>query len=1572
MCETQHIFQLFNHRGDAAKTLPRCVPEFENAAFNLLTEATNTCGDDGEIEYCVQTGVSSQKSCELCFPDQHSARYLTDFHSEDSQTWWQSDTMLEGIQYPLKVNLTLHLGKAFDITYVRLVFYSPRPESFSIYKRTCEECPWIPYQFYSASCRETYGLPDSEVAPKGEETRSLCTSEYSDISPLRGGNIAFATLEGRPSRFTFDTNPELQEWVTATDLRVTLDRLNTFGDEVFGDPQVLRSYFYAVADIAIGARCKCNGHASECITSTGVDGSRRKVCKCEHNTAGPDCNECLPFYNDAPWARGSERSPHECKPCNCNGFSTRCYFDKELYERSGHGGHCLDCSANRDGPNCERCRENYYQREDHYCVACNCDPTGSRSLQCNSEGKCQCKPGVTGEKCDRCDTNHYDFTVHGCKSCGCSEDGSANNVLNCDPYTGVCECKENVEGKRCRECKPGFFNLDKQNDFGCTPCFCYGHSSECTPAHGYSKYQFESSFTKSAERWLAQDAYHRSVDVQYNPHGQNIEVTAPGDDAIYFLAPDRFLGDQRASYNQLLEFTLRIGDNRAVPTATDIVLEGATGYITNTIFAQRNLIPSTSIQSYKFRLHEHPNYGWQPRLPPRAFISILTNLTAIRIRGTYTGQGVGFLDNVKLETATRGGAGYPALWIEHCECPTGYVGHFCESCAPGYRHSPSHGGPFSPCVPCECNKHAELCELETGRCICEHNTAGDNCESCARGYYGNALSGTPYDCQPCGCPNGGGCIQLDENIIMCVECPIGYTGHRCDFCSDGYFGDPLARFGIATPCQPCECNLNIDTNAIGNCNTTTGECLKCIHNTGGSRCEQCLPGFYGDALALPKGDCKPCQCYPVGTEEGYDLSPICDQISGNCRCKAHVQGRNCDQCEDGYFNIISGEGCLQCNCDAVGSINRTCNINTGQCFCREGVTGLRCDQCEAYRYGFSLDGCKTCDCDYIGSKGLQCDFMGQCPCHDNVEGRRCDRCKENKYDRQRGCINCPDCYNLVQDDVKRHLHKLERLVDILDKIERNPTVIDDENFEEQLKSIEEEIESLLVEAKTGTGDKIAQTLTEIEENIFLAQDIGEDAQFNLTICEENIKLAQFELHNALESLDTEGKEALNRAKQKAKEFGQQSVKMTAIAHEARILSDDLDNNADNIIKTAFEAKNKSIEAYELAKNASDLQRNLTQDIKVMKNDIGNTKLKLVTIKMWAEDVHNKSQQAKTKALLLLNEVNSLTIPNVDVPSLKKQAENTKEEAKRILNETESLLDKSEMLLNEIEEQVVTSEDLLNLGDEQVVETTDLLSDIDSANAKAEKAIVTAKEILHEAMGTFETVSRKESQAVARQALQRIPEIQQVMRTAVNKTLTAELSLNDSKDNADRALATAKRANELANQASETAQKIRNEAEFLHQNASGLKNEAGLMAHRLQNTETEFEKLLGQTVSNETLINEAKDKIGRAGKDTKEATKKVNEIIVDIETIMKNLQGSPNLDDSELNRLEDELVRAERKVHEANLDVMIERLQKEHKQQNMLVEAYSAEVEWLRKEVANIREIANALPDGCFKRVQLEP
>lgn len=36
----------------------------------------------------------------------------------------------------------------------------------------------------------------------------------------------------------------------------------------------------------------------------------------------------------------------------------------------------MDCQANRDGSNCERCKENFFIRSDGYCINCGCDAVG--------------------------------------------------------------------------------------------------------------------------------------------------------------------------------------------------------------------------------------------------------------------------------------------------------------------------------------------------------------------------------------------------------------------------------------------------------------------------------------------------------------------------------------------------------------------------------------------------------------------------------------------------------------------------------------------------------------------------------------------------------------------------------------------------------------------------------------------------------------------------------------------------------------------------------------------------------------------------------------------------------------------------------------------------------------------------------------------------------------------------------------------------------------------------------------------------------------------------------------------
>ncbi|XP_068633205.1 laminin subunit gamma-1 [Battus philenor] len=1583
----------------------RCIPEFENAAFMVQMEATNTCGDNGPKMYCIQTSAGSSsgtRSCDFCQPGQFSSYFLTDLHYEqDNQTWWQSETMKEGIQYPNQVNLTLHLGKAYDITYIRIVFYSPRPQSFAIYKKISEDSDWEPYQYYSVSCRDTYGVLEQRAADLGAETRALCTSEYSDISPLSGGNVVFSTLEGRPSGYTFESSPELQEWVTATDLRISLDRLNTFGDEIFGDTQVLQSYWYAIADVSVGARCKCNGHASICDSIEMPNGSRARSCRCEHNTAGRECERCLDFYNDAPWGRASPNNVHECKACNCNGFSNKCYFDKELYERTGHGGHCMDCAENRDGANCERCKENYFQGSQDICMPCNCNPTGSRSLQCNSEGKCQCKPGVTGDKCDVCAANHFDFTTQGCKPCGCNESGSYVNTPQCDPQSGVCLCKQNVEGKQCKECKPGFFNLDLENEFGCTPCFCFGHSSQCSSAPKYQASELTAHFIRDAEKWGAEDDQKRSVPLMFNANAQNIAVKSKGTEIVYFVASNLFLGDQRPSYNHDLKFSLRLGENRGYPSSQDIILEGARASVSMNIYGQNNPEPSDQIQEYTFRLHEDPRYGWTPTLSNFEYMSILQNLTAIKIRGTYNKGGEGYMMSFKLDTANIGRekGSAPANWVEKCSCPKAYVGDYCEECAPGFKHEPANGGPYSTCIPCDCNGHAHICDTATGFCICKHNTTGSNCELCAKGFYGNAIAGTPDDCKPCPCPKDSGCIQLMDQSIVCTDCPMGYAGPKCEVCADGFFGDPTGQFGPPKPCEECQCNGNVDSNAVGNCNRTTGECLKCIYNTAGEHCDKCLNGFYGDALdQTKKGDCKPCQCYEAGTLESADGPPLCDGLTGYCSCRAHVIGKNCDKCEDGYYNIDSGEGCIPCQCNLEGSHNSTCNAVSGQCYCKPGIDGKHCDRCRAYHYGFSVEGCKDCDCDEWGSTNYQCDVSGQCSCQDNVEGRRCDRCMENKKRRAdgQGCEDCPPCYNLVLDAVNDHRQKLKELDEILAKISKAPTVVENADFDQELQRVRAEIERLVQDAQAeiggGPGSSLTSNLAEladrladvrnmlykIEDESYEGNESVERSKGNVSKAEDTIEAAQKEINSALEYLDGEGAAALAKARNRSDQFGKQSVDMSALAKESRLLAEKLENEAKNIREIAEKAFNTSLQANKIAKDGINKQANISNEVQILANELNAASGKLSSMVELADQALMRAKSVYDDALGLYAEVNTTLLPDIKLSKLRRDASEMNRTIDEKAAELDQLMNNNEETLNNLDEAIRKGRDLLDQGHDRQDELNDLLAKLDELQAQAKNDVELTKATLKEANEIYKTLKEfsdqvAESRRLAEQAALDVPGVQSKVAAAEESISSITEELNTASDKAKEARDLAQQAQkEYADKASEAAHEIRKKASTSRIEAGKLRDEADKLSTRVKGTAKQIEDREKQAEENMQLTRDAKMKVGQANTDAREAEKQVSKGLEDLKVIMDELLNLPTLDDEALNRLQKSLDAAESALRAVDLDGKIKSLTEAKNNHQRWMKQYQDEHDHLRTEVDNVKDVLNQLPEGCFKRIVLEP
>ncbi|KAM9211075.1 netrin-3 [Dugong dugon] len=408
-----------------------CVPGLVNAALGREVLASSTCGRP------------ATRACDASDPRRaHPAALLTATGGTAGPLCWRSDSL---VRVPLNVTLTVPLGKAFELVFVSLRFCSRPPASVALLKSQDHGRSWAPLGFFSSRCGLDYGrLPIPATGPAGPGPEALCFPAP-QAQQDGGGLLAFSVQDGSPPGLDLDSSPVLQDWVTATDIRVVLTRPAVLEDT--RDSEAVVPYAYSATELQVGGRCKCNGHASRCL----LDAQSRLVCDCRHGTEGPDCGRCKPFYCDRPWQRATAREAHACLACSCNGHTRRCRFNMELYRLSGRrsGGVCLNCRHNTAGRHCHYCREGFYRdlgralSDRRVCRACDCHPVGAAGKTCNqTTGQCPCKDGVTGLTCNRCAPGFQQ---------------SRSPVAPCvkTPATGPTEESSPVEPQDCdAHCKP--------------------------------------------------------------------------------------------------------------------------------------------------------------------------------------------------------------------------------------------------------------------------------------------------------------------------------------------------------------------------------------------------------------------------------------------------------------------------------------------------------------------------------------------------------------------------------------------------------------------------------------------------------------------------------------------------------------------------------------------------------------------------------------------------------------------------------------------------------------------------------------------------------------------------------------------------------------------------------------------------------------------------------------------------------------------------------------------------------------------------------------------------------------
>ncbi|CAI9563907.1 unnamed protein product, partial [Staurois parvus] len=93
-------------------------------------------------------------------------------------------------------------------------------------------------------------------------------------------------------------------------------------------------------------------------------------------------------------------------------------------------------------------------------------------------------------------------------------------------------------------------------------------------------------------------------------------------------------------------------------------------------------------------------------------------------------------------------------------------------------------------------------------------------------------------------------------VALAVEecrCPVGYSGLSCEVCSLQFERVPGGPF-LGT-CSGCNCNGHARS-----CDSESGYCINCQHNTEGPQCNKCKAGFFGDPTKGTADACRPCPC----------------------------------------------------------------------------------------------------------------------------------------------------------------------------------------------------------------------------------------------------------------------------------------------------------------------------------------------------------------------------------------------------------------------------------------------------------------------------------------------------------------------------------------------------------------------------------------------------------------------------------------------------------------------------------------------------------------------------------------
>ncbi|XP_041859531.1 basement membrane-specific heparan sulfate proteoglycan core protein isoform X3 [Melanotaenia boesemani] len=599
-------------------------------------------------------------------------------------------------------------------------------------------------------------------------------------------------------------------------------------------------------------------------------------------------------------------------------------------------GHAKDveecrCPAGYTGLSCETCSSGFERVPGGVylgtCAGCNCNGHGTACDQIS--GHClSCQHNTEGPQCDKCRPGYFGDPTRGrpddCKPCPCpyaetSRRFSDTCFLNIDQQPTCDACRPGYTGRRCEKCAPGYQG---------NPLLPNG---KCIPDQGNSKCDNRGTVSSSSSPCSCKN----------NVAGAQCDECKAG---FFHLSEANPEGCLRC-------FCMGVTKQCASSSwSRDQVRGGVNGQLFSLSNSANTKTISDGISQRGFS-----------EVTYRSFSSVPNDVYFWVLPGNFRGDKVTAYGGelrytLRFEPNQRSLVtdGQPdvvlqgnGIFLEHFS-QTKPLPRVPQTVTVTFRESAWRRADRQPCT----REHLLMALADVAVLMIRATYADSMAES--------SISDIKMDIAVPHSTGNERALEVEE-----CTCPQGYRGPSCQECDEGYTRTTSGLY-LGT-CERCDCN----GHASG-CDPDTGRCLQCLHNTAGSRCERCQPGFYGDPVTGGSQACQPCPCPGITSSNQFsstcfldsDGQPTCDN------CPPGFTGRRCERCAPGYTgNPRLGQSCTvgnevngNCyNCDNKGSDG----CHGGVCHCKRKVEGPSCSTCKPGAFNLqqrNKDGCTSCFC----------------------------------------------------------------------------------------------------------------------------------------------------------------------------------------------------------------------------------------------------------------------------------------------------------------------------------------------------------------------------------------------------------------------------------------------------------------------------------------------------------------------------------------------------------------------------------------------------------------------------------